>query len=198
VIDYGSNSAGESLDSAADLIVAVEFSALRFEVIAAGGELGAAVLDIAGAALNLGKGEQAGLVEVGDTAAFIVDRGDLAVEPGQLSREELVVRGWGAGGDGLFASEQGVRVQQGGADPAEDVVVKRLGADVAFRAAPVGADGAGRVVIAAVVVTVPAAVPATHPVGIGADTANTLLDRTFQQPLAGLGAFHRRGHGGVW
>ena len=30
------------------------------------------MLDIAGAALNLGKGEQAGLVEVGEAAAFVV------------------------------------------------------------------------------------------------------------------------------
>ena len=39
VVDYGGHSAGKSLDSAADLFVAGKFSALRGEVIAAGGEL---------------------------------------------------------------------------------------------------------------------------------------------------------------
>ena len=38
-VDHGGHSAGESLDAAADLVVATEFSALRCEVIATGGEL---------------------------------------------------------------------------------------------------------------------------------------------------------------
>ena len=84
VVDHGGHSAGESMDAAADLVVAAEFSALRREVIATGRELCAAVFDIAGAALHLGERKQAGPVEIGEVAAFIVDRGDLPVEPGQF------------------------------------------------------------------------------------------------------------------
>jgi len=72
------------LHSAADLVIAAEFSALRGEVVTAGGELCAAVFDIAGAALHLGEREQPGLVEICEAPAFVVDRSDLAVEAGQF------------------------------------------------------------------------------------------------------------------
>jgi len=43
VVDHGGDSSGESLDSATDPVVAAEFSSLGGEVVAAAGELGAAV-----------------------------------------------------------------------------------------------------------------------------------------------------------
>ena len=72
VVDHRCDSSGESLHSAADLVIAAEFSALRGEVVTAGGELCAAVFDIAGAALHLGEREQPGLVEICEAPAFVV------------------------------------------------------------------------------------------------------------------------------
>ena len=103
------------MNAAPDHVVAAQFLPLGGQVVAATCELGAAVFETARAALHLGEGEQSGLVEVGEASAFVVGRGDLAVEAGQFGGEEFVVGSGGASGDGLFAGQQVVRVQQGGA-----------------------------------------------------------------------------------
>ena len=53
----------------------------------------AAVLDLGGAALQLGQLEEPGLVEVDEAAAFGVGGLELAVQAGQLGAEHLVVGG---------------------------------------------------------------------------------------------------------
>jgi hypothetical protein len=50
-------------------------------------EFVASVLDVAGAALHLGHVDESGLVEVGETAAFMADVVQPAVEAGQFCGE---------------------------------------------------------------------------------------------------------------
>jgi hypothetical protein len=137
--------------------------------------------------LQLGQLEDPGLVEVDEAAAFGVGGLELAVQAGQLGAEQLVVGGGGAHGERLFAGGEHVGAQQRGADLVEHERVEGVGADVAFGAAPVGAAGLDRVVVAAVVVAVPGAVAAAHLVAVGADLADPAFDQAAQQPLPGFG-----------
>src|SRR6478609_6572160 len=127
-------SSGEPMNAAPDHVVAAELLPLGSQVVAATGEIGAAVFETARAALHLGEGEQSGLVEVGEASALVVGRGDLAVEAAQFGGQEFVVGSGGASGHGLLTGQEVVRVQQGGAQSVEDVGVQLIGADVAFRA----------------------------------------------------------------
>ena len=177
----------KSRDAAAELVVAGELLALRGEGVAALCEVVAAVLDLGGAALQVGQLEEPGLVEVDEAAAFGVGGVELAVQAGQLGAEQLVVGGGGAHGEGLLAGGEHVGAQQRGADLVEHERVEGVGADVAFGAAPVGAAGLDRVVVAAVVVAVPGAVAAAHLVAVRADLADPAFDQAAQQPLPGFG-----------
>jgi hypothetical protein len=66
------------------LVVASQLVALRDQGVAAFGEVTATVLDVGGAALQLGQVDEAGLVEVDEAAAFGVGGLELAVQAGQL------------------------------------------------------------------------------------------------------------------
>ena len=186
-VDHGQDAAGEVADALAELVVAGEFVAFGGEGVAPLVEVAAAVLDVGGAALQFGQLDEAGLVEVDEAAAFGVGGVELAVQAGQLGGEQLVVGGGGAHGERLLAGGEHVGAEQGGADLVEHEVVEGVGADVAFGAAPVGAAGLDRVVVAAVVVAVPGAVAAAHLVAVRADLADAAFDQAAQQPLAGFG-----------
>ena len=71
---------------------------------------------------------------------------ELAVQPGQLGGEQLVVWGGRVDGDGLFPGEEQGRAEQRVADLAEDELVEGVGADVALGAAagPARRRAAGR------------------------------------------------------
>jgi hypothetical protein len=187
-VDQVQDPGGEVADAVTQLVVASQLVALCDQGVAAFGEVAAAVLDVGGAALQLGQLDEAGLVEVDEAAAFAVGGVELAVQSGQLGGEQVVVGGRGAHGEGLFAGGEHVGAQQRGADLVEDERVEGVGADVAFGAAPVRAAGFDRVVVAAVVVAVPGAVAAAHLVTVGADAAGPAFDQAAQQPLAGFGA----------
>jgi len=146
------------------------------------------VLDVGGAALQLGQLNEAGLVEIDQPAAFGVGGVELAGQSGQLGGEQVIVGGRGAHREGLLAGGEHLGAQQRGADLVEDEPVEGVGADVAFGAPPVRAAGLDRVVVAAVVVAVPGAVAAAHLVTVGADPADPAFDQAAQQPLAGFGA----------
>jgi hypothetical protein len=145
------------------------------------------VVDVGGAALHLGEVDEAGLVEVGESAPFGADGVDAPVEAGQFGGEEFVVGRGGVGGDGVFAGGEDVGAQQGVAELVEDERVEGFGADVAFGAASVLPAGSDRVVVAAVVVAVPGAVAATHLVTVHTYLARAALDQATQHPLPGLG-----------
>jgi hypothetical protein len=83
-VDHGQDAGGEVADAAAELVVAGQLLALRGEGVAAVGEVEPALLDLGGAALQLGQLDEAGLVEVDEAAAFGVGGLELAVQAGQL------------------------------------------------------------------------------------------------------------------
>ena len=175
-VDHGQDPGREVADAAAELVVAGQLLALRGEGVASFSEVAAAVFDVGGAALQLGELDEAGLLEVDETAAFGVDGVELAVQAGQLGGEQVVVGGGGAHGEGLFAGGEHVGAQQGGADLVEDERVEGVGADVAFGAAPVVPAGFDRVVVAAVVVAVRGAVAAAPLMAVHADLADATFD----------------------
>ena len=96
VVDDAADPCGEVVDAAVDLVPAGERGALLGEAGAFGLQVPVAGGDVGGAPLQLGQLDQPGLVEV-DQAAFLGVGGvDLAVQPGELGAEELIVGDRGA------------------------------------------------------------------------------------------------------
>jgi len=187
-VDDGVDAGGEVVHAAAELVVTGErgsfvgeAGSLVLQLFSAGGDFG-------GAALQFGQFDEPALVEVDEAVPFGVGGVELAVQPGQFGAEQFVVGDRGVQRDGLLSGQQLVGVGNRGADVVEHEGVQRVGADVAFRAAAGFAARADGVVVAAVVVAVPGAVAAAHLVAVGADTANTAFDKSFEQPGAGFGA----------
>ena len=181
--------AGEVADAAAELVVAGERCALRGEAGPRCAELVAAVLDVGGAALQLGQLDEAGLVEVDEAAAFGVGGVELAVQAGQFGGEQFVVGDRGA----CTARACSPAVSTSGRSSAARIWSNTNASRASARMLRSGqrrssAAGADRVVVAAVVVAVPGAVAAAHLVAVGADAADPAFDQALQQPLAGFGA----------
>ena len=88
-----------------------------------------------GAAGELVEFEQPGLVGVEQPGAFALVALEGAVEPLELSGDELVLVGWRAGDHGALGGDQLSGVKQRLADLREDVFVELVGADVALRTA---------------------------------------------------------------
>ena len=179
---------GEVGDAAPEQVPVGERGALGGEGVTSGLLVTQACGDFAGAAVQLGQVDEPGLVEVGQPASFGCGGVDLAVEAGELGGEQLVVGDRGGDRDGLLTGQQHAGLGERGPDLAEDVLVERVGADVALGAAAILAAGAQGVVVAAVVVAVPGAVAAAHLVAVGADAAGPAFDQALEQPFAGFGA----------
>ena len=180
LVDDRANSFGEVVDSSAKLVPAGERAAFLGEAGAFGLQVPLAGREVAGAALEFGEFDEAGLVDVDQSSAFPVGGGDLAVEAGEFGGEQFVVGDRGGHRDGLFACQQHFGLGERGADLVEHERVEGVGADVAFRAAAVLAARADRVVVAAVVVAVSGAVAAAHFVAVGADPADTAFDQALE------------------
>ncbi len=172
LVDHFADLPGEVGDAAAEQVPVRERGPLGGEGVAFGLLVAQPRGDFAGAALQFGQLDEPGLVEVGEPAAFGCGGVDLAVEAGELGGEQLVVGDRGGDRDGLLAGQQHLGLGERGPDLAEDELIERVGADVAFGAAAVFPAGAQRVVVAAVVVAVPGAVAAAHLVAVGADVAD--------------------------
>src|SRR5512142_3087309 len=127
----------EAVDSAPQLVVTRQVLALGTEAVLALGQLAAAMVDLADAALQLGEFEQPGLIEVDQTASFGAGGLELAVEPAELGGEQLVVRCRDAQGERRLAGVQHVGADERGPHLVEDEGVEDLGPDVALGAAPV-------------------------------------------------------------
>ena len=111
-----------------DLVPAGQRGALLGEVGAFGLQFAVAGGDVSSASLELGQLDQSGLVEV-DQAAFLGVGGvDLAVQPGELGGEQLIVRDRCGDRDGVFPGQQQVRFQQCASDLVEHELVERVGA----------------------------------------------------------------------
>jgi len=131
------------------------------ELVSLGGQFGllglklpAAGVDLGCPAVELFHVDVAGLVEVGDPAAFGGGFLDAAGEARELGVEDFVVRRGLAGDERLLAGEQHVGAQQDLAHLVEHERVELGGADHPFGAALVGSAGLDRVVVGAAVVAV--------------------------------------------
>jgi hypothetical protein len=180
LVDHFAYLPGEVGDAAAEQVPVGERGPLGGEGVTFGLQVALPCGDFSGAALQLGQVDEPGLVEVGEPAPFGGGGVDLAVEAGEFGGEQFVVGDRGADRDCLLTGQQHLGLDERGSDLVEDVLVERVGADVAFGAAALFAAGAQRVVVAAVVVAVPGAVSAAHLVAVGADIADPALDQALE------------------
>ncbi len=188
LVDDFADLPGEVGDAAAEQVPSGERGPLGGEAVTSGLEFAQPGGDFAGAAFQLGQVDEPGLVEVGQPAPLGRGGVDLAVKAGELGGEQLVVGNRGGDRDRLLAGQQDGGLGERRPDLAEDELVERVGADVAFGAAALLAAGPQRVVVAAVVVAVPGAVAAAHLVAVRADAADPAFDQALEQPFAGFGA----------
>ena len=185
-VDAVGVSGGEVADGSLEPVVGCEFVPLVGEGLAFGLVAGSAGVELGGAAAEVGEVDESGLVEVDDAAAFGCGGVDLAVEPGELGGEELVVGDGAAFGDGPFAGGEDVGAEQGGADFGEDEVIEGVGSDGPFRASVGVGAGSDPVVFGAVVVVVGLAVAALVCDAGGFEVAGAAADEAAQQPALGL------------
>lgn len=141
-VEGGKHLLGEGADALAEPVVGGERVALVGQCLSLQGGLLLAGVEFFRAALQLDQVQEPGLVAVDQSAAFGLGGFGLAVQVGELGREELVVGCWGAGGDGALAGQQHLGAQQCLADLVGHEGVQRVGADVALGAAAVLAAGA--------------------------------------------------------
>src|SRR5437660_5831839 len=82
LVDAGSGPTREVADTLAQPVVGGELVALRHQGVALAGERLVAGVDVPGAPLDVGELEEAGLVQVGEAAAFGAVGLDLALDAG--------------------------------------------------------------------------------------------------------------------
>jgi hypothetical protein len=105
LVDYTADPFGEVVDSAVDLVAADqgcmlvgEAGSFRLELAVAGGDVG-------GPPLKVSRLDQAGLVEVDQPMLLGVGGVDLAVQPGELGREQLIVGDRSGDGDAVLSGQ---------------------------------------------------------------------------------------------
>jgi len=123
---------GEVGDAAPEQVPVGERGALGGEGVSSGLLVAQSGGDFAGAAVQLGQVDEPGLVEVGQPASFGGGGVDLAVEAGEFGGEQFVVGDRGADRDRLLTGQQHLGLDERGPDLVEDVLIERVGADVAF------------------------------------------------------------------
>ncbi|GEM_PF-3093460 len=94
-------------------------------------------VDPAGSSLQIGQFHETDLVEVGETTRFCGGRLELALEPGELGAEQLVVGCRTVGGECARVDEEHVRSQQCSPHLVEDEGIELVSSDVALRATAV-------------------------------------------------------------
>ncbi|HVA75862.1 MAG TPA: hypothetical protein VNF71_14995 [Acidimicrobiales bacterium] len=124
-----------------------EFGALGFEFGSPGGQF-------FGTPAELGRGDEVGLVEIGDAPAFGFGPFDAAGELVELGGEDVVGGGWLSPSECLFAGEEHVGAGEHGSELVEDEGVEVVGADATLGAAFVLTAGLDDVVVRAAVVAV--------------------------------------------
>jgi len=91
LVDDAADPFGEVVHAAAQLVASGQCGALFGEAGSLGLQVAVTVGDLGGAALQFGKLDQPGLVEVDQAAAFGVGGVDLAVQTGEFGAEQLVI-----------------------------------------------------------------------------------------------------------
>jgi hypothetical protein len=105
-VEGGKHLLGEGADALAEPVVGGQRVALGGQCLSLQGGLLLAGVELLGAALQLDQVQQPSLVAVNEAAAFGLGGFGLAVQPGELGGEQLVVGCWGAGGDVALAGQQ--------------------------------------------------------------------------------------------
>jgi hypothetical protein len=157
-VDAGGGLVGEVADALAQAVADGEFVALGRQRGLLLLELGAAGVDFAGAAVEFGYVDVAGLVEIGDAASLGGGFVNAAREAGELGGEDFVVGCGLAADEGALGGQQDVGAQQDVADLGEHEGVELVGADAPRGATLVGTAGRERVAVAAVVAVAAGAV----------------------------------------
>ncbi len=93
LVDDAADAASEIVDSAANLVVAGQRCALLGEVGSPGPQVLLSGRDLSSTPLKVGQLDNTRLVDVHEAAALSLGTLDLAVEPGELGGQYLVVRG---------------------------------------------------------------------------------------------------------
>ena len=87
VIDDAAYPVGEVVEAGAEFVVAGECGAFGAEGVLPGEDVGTAVVEVGGAALEVGEFDEAGLVEVSEAAPFCLESFEFAVEAGEFGGE---------------------------------------------------------------------------------------------------------------
>jgi hypothetical protein len=106
LIEAGGDACGEVAYTPPELIVAGQFPVTGLELVLLGLQTRPAAGDLAGSALQVGEGDEPGLVEVAEASALLVDLLDLSGEAGELGVEDLVFGDGVTPGEGRLAGEE--------------------------------------------------------------------------------------------
>jgi hypothetical protein len=111
----------------------------------------------------------------------------LAIQALELGREQLVIRGWGSRGDGSFASQQHLRLEERFSHLAKDELVQLIRSDAALLAPTLFTACAVLIVVLAAVVATRNTVTIAHLPALGTQVATPAPDQPSQQPAFGSG-----------
>jgi hypothetical protein len=144
---------GEVAYTPAELVGTGQLLVTGVQLVLLGLQTSPAGNGLVGSALEVGEGDQPGLVEVAEASPFGVDRFDLPGEAGELGVEDLVFGDGAAASESGFTGEDQLGSQQHRAHLVEHETVELVGADEPLCATPLWPSSLERVAVRAGVIT---------------------------------------------